>query len=79
MPEERCPGTPGRPGSAPDAGNQFDDYVADMLELLDALGIAEAHFLAAATGGTVALLLASARPERVDFTQPSSVRQVKRF
>lgn len=49
----------------PETGYQLDDYVTDMVELLDALGIAEAHFLAAATGGNIALLLASAHPQRV--------------
>ena len=49
----------------PAAGYQLDDYVTDTVELLDALGVPEAHFLAAATGGNIALLLASQYPERV--------------
>lgn len=49
----------------PESGYQLDDYVADTVELLDALGVAEAHFLAAATGGNIALLVASQHPQRV--------------
>ena len=49
----------------PESGYQLDDYVTDLVELLDALGVARAHFLAAATGGNIALLVAAQHPERV--------------
>ena len=51
--------------SVPESGYQLDDYVVDTIDLLDALGVAEAHFVAAATGGNIALLIASQHPDRV--------------
>ena len=49
----------------PETGYQLDDYVADTVELLDVLGIEQAHLVAAATGGNIALLIASQHPARV--------------
>lgn len=49
----------------PASGYQLDDYAADTLALLDTLGVGQAHLVGAATGGNVALLVASAHPGRV--------------
>lgn len=49
----------------PAAGYGYADYLDDLRALLDALGIERAHVVGAATGGNLALLLASESPERV--------------
>ena len=49
----------------PQQGYGYVDYLGDLRALLDALGIAKAHVVGAATGGNLALLLASESPERV--------------
>ena len=49
----------------PERGYQLDDYVADDIELLESLDAGPVDLVGAATGGTVALLLASERPELV--------------
>ena len=50
----------------PQAGYLYEDYIADLLELLDELGVQRAHVVGAATGGNVALLLASDHGSRVE-------------
>ena len=49
----------------PGEGYGYADYLGDLRALLDALGIARVHIVGAATGGNLALLLASESPERV--------------
>lgn len=50
----------------PPSGYGLDDAVADLIGLLDALGITEpAYLLGNSIGGTIALAAAMARPERV--------------
>ena len=49
----------------PRKGYGYADYLDDLRALLDALGIAKAHIVGAATGGNLALLLASESPARV--------------
>jgi pimeloyl-ACP methyl ester carboxylesterase len=49
----------------PAAGYLLSDYVADDVALLDALAIRRVVLVGAATGGNLALLLASRWPERV--------------
>ncbi len=46
----------------PAHGYGYDDYLGDIVELLDHLGITSAHLVGAATGANLALLLASRRP-----------------
>ena len=46
----------------PEHGYAYADYLGDIVELLDQLGIASAHLVGAATGGNLALLLASRHP-----------------
>jgi pimeloyl-ACP methyl ester carboxylesterase len=46
----------------PESGYGYADYLADTEALLESLGIAEVHLVGAATGGNLALLLASRRP-----------------
>ena len=43
----------------------LDGHVADVVALLDALGISEAHVIGTSFGAEVGLLLAATRPERV--------------
>lgn len=50
----------------PETGYGYDDYIADLLALLDELGVQRAHVVGAATGGNVALLLASDHERRVE-------------
>lgn len=49
----------------PERGYGYDDYLGDLIALLDHLGITSAHLVGAATGGNLALLLASRRPALV--------------
>ncbi len=49
----------------PQQGYGYTDYLDDLRALFDTLGIAKAHIVGAATGGNLALLLASESPERV--------------
>jgi len=49
----------------PEQGYDLQDYVDDLVEFLDAQQIAQAVAVGAATGGNVALLLASQHPGRV--------------
>lgn len=49
----------------PARGYGYADYLDDLRALQDTLGIAKAHIVGAATGGNLALLLASESPERV--------------
>lgn len=49
----------------PASGYRYDDYLADTCALLDALGAPRVHLVGAATGGNLALLLASRWPQRV--------------
>ncbi len=49
----------------PQQGYGYADYLGDLRDLLDCLGIARVHLVGAATGGNLALLLASESPERV--------------
>ncbi len=51
--------------SHPEAGYQLDDYVADDLAFLDALALPRVVLVGAATGGNLALLIASRHPARV--------------
>jgi pimeloyl-ACP methyl ester carboxylesterase len=49
----------------PEAGYGLEDHVADVVAFVETLGVAPAVVMGAATGGTVALLLASSRPDLV--------------
>ncbi|MEX2482567.1 MAG: 3-oxoadipate enol-lactonase [Gammaproteobacteria bacterium] len=49
----------------PDGPYSFDDLVADVLALADALGIGRFHFVGLSMGGMTALGLALARPDRL--------------
>lgn len=49
----------------PAEGYSLDEYLADNLELLDRLGLERVIVTGLATGGNIALLLASRYPERV--------------
>lgn len=49
----------------PDAGYQLDDYVADDVEFLEQLGAGAVTLVGAATGGNIAALVASRRPDLV--------------
>jgi pimeloyl-ACP methyl ester carboxylesterase len=60
-PDQRGHGHSSYPGS----GYQLDDYVADDLAFLDALGLSRVVLVGAATGGNIALLIASRDPTRV--------------
>lgn len=44
----------------------IEDMAADLLALMDALGVGRAHILGHALGGMIGLVLARAAPERVD-------------
>ena len=55
----------GRSGHAPGGLYHVTDYLADVDFLLDALGLESVHLVGHSLGGTVALLYAAARPERV--------------
>lgn len=50
----------------PASDYRYEDYLADTCALLDALGAPRVHLVGAATGGNLALLLASRWPQRVD-------------
>lgn len=50
----------------PRSGYLYEDYIADALALLDELGLQRAHLVGAATGGNIALLLASDHGARVE-------------
>ena len=50
----------------PPKGYRYEDYMADLLTLLDELGVQRAHVVGAATGGNIALLLASDHGSRVE-------------
>lgn len=50
----------------PESGYLYEDYIADMLALLDDLGVARVHLVGAATGGNIALLMASDHGGRVE-------------
>ncbi|MGI9657446.1 MAG: alpha/beta fold hydrolase [Gaiellaceae bacterium] len=50
----------------PEAGYRYEHYMADLLALLDELGVQRAHVVGAATGGNIALLLASDHGSRVE-------------
>lgn len=49
----------------PEHGYQLEDYVTDDIAFIEALGSGPVDLVGAATGGNIALLLASARPELV--------------
>ncbi|MBL8376481.1 MAG: alpha/beta hydrolase [Burkholderiales bacterium] len=49
----------------PETGYGYEDYLADLRALLMAEGLARVHLVGAATGGNLALLLASQAPELV--------------
>lgn len=49
----------------PESGYELQAYVDDLLAFFDALGIARAIVVGAATGGNIALLFASQHPSRV--------------
>ena len=49
----------------PQQGYGYADYQGDLRALLDRLGVARVHLVGAATGGNLALLLASESPDRV--------------
>ena len=50
----------------PESGYTYEDYIADLLALLDELGIQRVHVVGAATGGNVGLLFASDHERRVE-------------
>ena len=50
----------------PESGYAYEDYIADLLALLDELGLQRVHLVGAATGGNIALLLASDHEWRVE-------------
>jgi 3-oxoadipate enol-lactonase len=59
--------TRGHGGSSAPAGDySFDQFVGDVLGLLDALGIARTHFVGLSMGGMIAQHLALHAPQRVD-------------
>jgi len=63
-----CPDLRGRGRSARDADPgryRPDRYCADMLTLLDHLGVAKASIVGTSLGGLMAMILAATRPERV--------------
>ena len=60
-PDQRGHGLSDYPGD----GYLYEDYIADLLALLDELGVQHAHVVGAATGGNIALLLASDHSSRV--------------
>ncbi|MFN0160988.1 MAG: alpha/beta fold hydrolase [Burkholderiales bacterium] len=47
----------------PEAGYAYDDYLGDLRALFDAEGLKRVHLVGAATGGNLALLLASQSPQ----------------
>jgi 3-oxoadipate enol-lactonase len=49
----------------PAQGYGYEHYLSDVCALLDALALPRVHIVGAATGGNLALLLASAHPQRV--------------
>ncbi len=49
----------------PDQGYGYDDYLDDLRACFDALDLGPVHLVGAATGGNLALLLASQDPARV--------------
>lgn len=49
----------------PARGYLYNDYLGDLRALLDALKVPQAHVVGAATGGNLALLLASTSPDLV--------------
>lgn len=49
----------------PAQGYEYDDYLDDLRALFDALQLGPVHLVGAATGGNLALLLASQDPARV--------------
>lgn len=49
----------------PDTGYQLDDYVGDDIAFIQSLDIGPVDLVGAATGGNIALLLASRRPDLV--------------
>lgn len=49
----------------PAHGYAYQDYLGDLRALLDALEVPRVHVVGAATGGNLALLLASESPQRV--------------
>jgi 3-oxoadipate enol-lactonase len=51
---------------APQGKYSFDILVADVIALMDALGIARAHFCGLSMGGMTALFLAQRHPDRFD-------------
>jgi 3-oxoadipate enol-lactonase len=51
---------------APPGRYSFDQLIADAIALMDALGIAKAHFAGLSMGGATALGLAETHPDRVD-------------
>ncbi len=55
----------GRSGHAPGGLYHVTDYLADVDFTLEALGVERVHLVGHSLGGTVALLYAAARPERV--------------
>lgn len=57
---------PGYGGSSQPADLAFDDLPAAVTGVMDALGVARAHFVGNSMGGAVALLMASRAAERVD-------------
>lgn len=50
----------------PASGYLYEDYLADLEALLAALDVERVHLVGAATGGNLALLLATRRPELVE-------------
>ena len=57
---------PGYGGSSQPADLSFDDLPAAVTGVMDALGIARAHFVGNSMGGAVSLLMAARQPDRVD-------------
>jgi len=49
----------------PAQGYGYADYLGDLYALLDAMAVERVHLVGAATGGNLALLLASESPQRV--------------
>jgi 3-oxoadipate enol-lactonase len=52
--------------SAPPGDYSFEQFVGDVLGLLDALGVARTHFVGLSMGGMIAQHLALHAPQRVD-------------
>ena len=57
--------SPAPPGAAPGAGHVLDDLGADVLRLLDSLGVRRACYCGVSLGGMIGMWLAAHAPDRI--------------